>query len=118
MYDWLVDNKLSIHFGEDQKQPPKVFCKKAVLRNFAKFAGKHLYQSLFFNKVAGLRPATLLKMRLWQRCCAVNFAKFLKTSFVIEQLRQLLLEDKTKCILSSRDKNLPEINITYDSKRN
>ena len=27
--------------------------KKAVLRNFAKFTGKHLCQSLFFNKVAG-----------------------------------------------------------------
>ena len=30
--------------------------KKGVLRNFAKFTGKHLCQSLFFNKVAGLRP--------------------------------------------------------------
>ena len=30
-----------------------VFCKKSVLRNFAKIAGKHKYQSLFFNKVAG-----------------------------------------------------------------
>ena len=30
-----------------------VFCKKGVLRNFAKFTGKHLYQSLYFNKVAG-----------------------------------------------------------------
>ena len=29
--------------------------KKDVLRNFAKFTGKHLYRSLFFNKVAGLR---------------------------------------------------------------
>ena len=27
-----------------------------VLRNFAKFTGKHLCQSTFFNKVAGLRP--------------------------------------------------------------
>ena len=36
-----------------QKQPPDVFCKKGVLRNFAKFTGKHLCQSLFFNKVAG-----------------------------------------------------------------
>ena len=33
----------------------EVFCKKGVLRNFAKFTGKHLCQSLFFNKVAGLR---------------------------------------------------------------
>ena len=27
--------------------------KKGVLRNFTKFTGKHLCQSLFFNKVAG-----------------------------------------------------------------
>ena len=44
-----------------QKQPPEVFCKKGVLRNFSKFTGKHLCQSLFFNKVASLKPATLLK---------------------------------------------------------
>ena len=29
--------------------------KKGVLRNFTKFTGKQLYQSLSFNKVAGLR---------------------------------------------------------------
>ena len=38
--------------------------KKGVLRNSTKFTGKHLRQSLFFNKVAGLRPAALLKKRL------------------------------------------------------
>ena len=27
---------------------PEVFCKKGVLRNFTKFIGKHLCQSLFF----------------------------------------------------------------------
>ena len=32
---------------------PEVFCKKGVLRNFAKFTGKHLCQDLLFNKVAG-----------------------------------------------------------------
>ena len=35
---------------------PEVFCRIGVLRNFAKFTGKHLCQSLFFNKVTGLRP--------------------------------------------------------------
>ena len=45
---------------------PEVFCKKCILRNFAKFTGKYLCQSLFFNKVAGLMPATLLKKRLWR----------------------------------------------------
>ena len=29
---------------------PEVFCKKGVLRNAAKFTGKHLRLSLFFNK--------------------------------------------------------------------
>ena len=35
---------------------PDVFCKKGVLRNLAKFIGKHLCQGLFFNKAAGLSP--------------------------------------------------------------
>ena len=34
---------------------------KDVLRNFAKFTGKHLSQSLFFDKVAGLRPASFVE---------------------------------------------------------
>ena len=28
--------------------------KKGIFRNFAKFTTKHLYQNIFFNKVAGL----------------------------------------------------------------
>ena len=64
-----------------QKQPPEVFC-KGVLRKSTKFTGKHLCQSLFFNNIAGLRLAPLLKMRLWYRCFPVNFSKFLRTSFL------------------------------------
>ena len=33
----------------------EVFCKKGVLRNFRNITGKHLCQSLLFNKVADLR---------------------------------------------------------------
>ena len=51
---------------------PEMFCKKGVLRNFVQFTGKHLCQSLFFNKFAGLRPAILLKKRLLHRCFPVN----------------------------------------------
>ena len=40
--------------SNDRSSRPDVFCEKGVLRNFAKFTGKHLCQSLFFNKVAGL----------------------------------------------------------------
>ena len=60
-----------------------MFCEKGVLRNFAKFKGKHLCQSL--------RPATLLKKRLWHRSFPVNFAEFQRTPFFIEHLRWLLL---------------------------
>ena len=70
---------------------PEVFCKKGVLRNFAKFTGKHLCQNLFFNKVAGLRPATLLKNSLWHKYFSVNFPKFLRTPFLTKHLRWLLL---------------------------
>ena len=63
-----------------------MFCEKGVYGNFAKFTGKHLSQSLFFNVVAGLRSVTLLKRRLWHRYFPVNFAKFLRTNFLIEHL--------------------------------
>ena len=53
--------------------------KKSVRKNFAKMTGKN--QSLFFNKDADLRPATLLKERLRHRCFSVSFAKFLRTFF-------------------------------------
>ena len=42
-------------FNSCQKQSSGgVLCRKGVIRNFAKFLGEHLCQSLFFNKVAGL----------------------------------------------------------------
>ena len=34
-----------------QKQSPDIFCKKGVLRNFAKFTGKHLCQVSFLRKL-------------------------------------------------------------------
>ena len=54
---------------------PEMFCEKDVLKNFAKFTGKHLRKCFFFDKVADLRPVTLLKKRPWHRYFPVNFAK-------------------------------------------
>ena len=73
-----------------------VFCKKGALRNFIKFTRKHPCQSLFFNKVADLRPATLLKKRLWHKCLPVNFVKFLRTAFLTEHLWWLLLSSQIR----------------------
>ena len=81
---------------KDRSSLPEVFCKKGVLRNFAKFTGKHLCQSLFFN--FNFINLTLLKKRLWHRCFPVNFAKFLRRPFLTEHLRWLLLERVSKIL--------------------
>ena len=46
-----------------------------------------------FNKMAGLRPTTLSKNRLRQKCFPVNFAKFLRTPFLKSTSGRLLLID-------------------------
>ena len=53
---------------------------KGVLRNFENFTGKNLCQCLFFNKDAGLSPATLLKKTLAQ-VFSCEFCKISKNTF-------------------------------------
>ena len=54
---WYLQNLImlvcSVAYTKYRSSHPEVFCEKGVLINFAKFTGKHLRQSLFFNKVAG-----------------------------------------------------------------
>ena len=53
-HDSIRMKKKSIYLIDDfDFVCPEVFCKKRVLRDFAKFTGKH-----------GLQPATILKKRL------------------------------------------------------
>ena len=51
--------------------------RKGVLRNFTKFTGKHLYQSLIFNKVAGLR----LKKETLAQVFSCKFCETSKNTF-------------------------------------
>ena len=90
--------------------------RRGVLSNFAKFTGKYLCQSLFFNKVKGF---SLWKVRLWRRCFHVNFVKFLRTPFL--QNRTPLgefysasnPEKDVQCFLSSVVSKLWKINTIY-----
>ena len=41
-------------FTKSRSSSPEVFCKTDVFKNFAKFTGKHLSQSLFLNKSQAL----------------------------------------------------------------
>ena len=61
--------------------------KKGILRNSAKFTGKHLSQNLFFNKVAGWSPATLLKKGFWHRKFSCEFNNISKNKFSTEHLQ-------------------------------
>ena len=56
-----------------QKQPPEAFCKKMCSWKFQKIHRKTPVPENFLNKVAGLRPVTLLRKRLWPQAC--NFIK-------------------------------------------
>ena len=83
---------------------------RGVLRNFVKFIGKHLRKSLCFKKVAGPRPATLLKKSLLRRCFLVNFTKFLRTPFLQSTSGRLLLQifkclDVIKCLSMKRNRH-------------
>ena len=91
---WLEINFRSSHW--------RCSVKKDVLKNFAKSTGKQLCQSLFFNKVTGLRSATLLKKRLWHRCFAVNFARPLRTPFERNTSGRVLLWMTTSKTLNTK----------------
>ena len=63
-----------------QKQPPEVFFRKDVLKNFAYFTGKQLRWSLF-NKVAGPQACNFIKKRIQHRCVPVKLENFYKHLF-------------------------------------
>ena len=65
---------------------PEVFCKKGILKNFAKILGKHLCQSLFFNRVAGGAGNIILKEPPAQ-VFSCEFSENFKNTYFVEHLR-------------------------------
>ena len=65
-------------YSNVRRSHPDMFCKKGILKNFAKFTGKHMPES-FFNKTTAV--SLLLKNRIWRRCFPVNFANFSRPLF-------------------------------------
>ena len=56
--------------------------KKGILKNFAKYIGKHLYQGLLCFSVPKYSSGLKLETRLWHGCFPVNFANLLRTPFL------------------------------------
>ena len=52
------------HFSQKQWSPKRC-AQKGAFKDFAKFKGKRLFWSLYFNKVADCGPAALLDMQLY-----------------------------------------------------
>ena len=69
------------------------FVNKGILRNFAKFTGKHMCL---------LRPATLLKKRLRHRCFPVNFPRFLRRSLYRIPPNDLFYLNETSPLISCK----------------
>ena len=82
-------------YPENQSSHPEVFCKKGVLRNFAKFTGKHLCQSLFFKN--------FFKKETLAQVFSCEFCKISKNTF---SYRTLLVA------ASDFDGQLPNILVT------
>ena len=61
--------------------------KKSVLRNFAQFTGKHLCQSLSFNKIAGL-ACNFIKKEILTQVLSCEFCEISKNTFFTEHLRK------------------------------
>ena len=55
-----------------------MFCKKGVLKNIAKITGKHLRQSLFFNKVAA---CNFIKNKTPPQVFSCEFSEVFKNTF-------------------------------------
>ena len=68
-----------------KKQPPEVFYKKAVLKNFAIFRGKTLCWSLFLINVAG-HPATLNETPTQAFSC--GYCKIFQNIFFEEHIQK------------------------------
>ena len=75
---------------KDKISRPELFYKIGALKNFAKFSGKHLWQSLFFNKVA--ETCNFIKKDTLAQVFSCKFWEIFKNTFLTEHLRWLLLQ--------------------------
>ena len=95
-----------------QKQPPKVFYKKAATEMFAIFIEKHPCWSLFLISCRHTL-ATLLKRDSSHQCFPVNIAKFLRKLILKNICERLLLLLLHFLFFISLNRNLMEYPMKF-----
>ena len=71
-----------------QKQPPKVFCKKGVLKKFTNFTENACAGVSF----VGFQACDFVKKRLRHGCFPLKFTKYLRTPILKNIYKRLLLK--------------------------
>ena len=106
LYDrGLHHQRVNAKLCNDRSSHQRCSVRKGVLRNFAKFTGKHLCLSLFFNKVAGSKLTVKTPVRRHFFCRTylsdcfsndqnfVSWMSFLTSSKILKkQLKLILIE--------------------------
>ena len=91
---WGEQSALAISKTKHRSSHRSCSVRKGILRYFAKFAVKHLILSLFFNEVAGLCHATLLKKETRAQGFSCESCKIYMNTFFTEYLRATASESK------------------------
>ena len=100
---WSLNLKDSI-IQVSKNSHPEVFCTEGFLKNFAKFIGKHLYQSLCLIKLQA-SACNSIKNENLALVFSYAFYEIFKIPFFIKHLRWLLLSFK----LSSKMKHIKNL---------
>ena len=77
-----------IKYSESKVLQCVLAVRKNILKNFAKFIGKHLRQSLFFNKVAGLGLIYRLHLRYIFTFSHRNICDTMRDLVLFEQFKK------------------------------
>ena len=104
--------KRRLSFLSCRSSHPEVFYKKGVFRNFTKFTQKQLRQSLFFNKVAGLR--------LFLNSFSLNRRVFLFTYFIWISWNQIKCNEIyiKLCFMKESERNISQCILAFKELQN
>ena len=87
-----------VQFIRYRSSRQEVFCKTGVIRNFAKFTGRHMFQDLFFNKVVLTPFLGFFELLFLLITFFINFCLTACLNTLLNFSRSTLLYNRIYCI--------------------